>query len=135
MKRPAAKYALGSLEKTLQDYPDSRHRLLGALLGALTGPDRLVRSKDIPLETARFQKALSFLGQDDRLSPVAELSGDHTNRLKEAFVRCYEDYRGGDPRRRETLVRLILVVFSPYSANTTQIKEILETMDQTTSVA
>jgi hypothetical protein len=130
LKRPAAKYALGSLEKTLQNYPDTRHRLLGALFGALTGPDRLVRSKDIPLETARFQKALSFLGQDDELSHVAELSDDHTNRLKEAFVRCYGDYRGGDPRRREALVQLILDVFSRDSANVAQIEKLLEIVDR-----
>jgi hypothetical protein len=130
LKRPAAKYAIGSLEKMLQDYPDSRHRLLGALLGALTGPDRLVRSKNIPLETIRFQKALSFLGQDDKLSHVAELSDNHTNRCKEAFATCYEDYRGGDPKRRETLARLILEVFSQHSVKTTQIKEFLEIMQQ-----
>jgi hypothetical protein len=130
LKRPAAKYAVGSLEKTLQDYPDSRHRLLGALLGALTGPNRLVRSKNIPLEEARFHKALGFLGQDDKLSHVAELSSDRANRLSDAFVRCYEDYRGGDLTRRGALVRLILEVFSQDSANVTQIKEFLEIMDQ-----
>jgi hypothetical protein len=130
LTRPAAKYAIGSLEKILQDYPDSRHRLLGALLGALTGPDRLVRSKNIPLEEARFHKALSFLGQDDKLSPVTELSSGRANRLSDTFVRCYEDYRGSDPRKREALVELILEVFSPYSANAIQIEEFLEIVDQ-----
>jgi hypothetical protein len=61
---------------------------------------------------------------------VTELSSGRANRLSDTFVRCYEDYRGSDPRKREALVELILEVFSPYSANAIQIEEFLEIVDQ-----
>lgn len=86
--RPAEQYALPLLDELLAGYPESRQRLLGALVGALTGPERLARSKDVRHEREVLAGVLAFLHRDLALEPAPDLDADG---LRARFAAAYAD--------------------------------------------
>lgn len=130
LKRPAAKYALNRLDEALQDYPNTRLQLFGICLGALTGAERVVRSKNTPLEKVKFEHILNFLGQDEILSNVVDSFDSEAINLKRTFVQSYEDYRTRNSKKRQAMAALTLDLFSNHSSNASQVKAFLEIIDQ-----
>lgn len=130
LKRPGDMYALGVLEEALAAWPADRHRLAGLLLGALSGPARVIRSKDVPLEADRFRKVLGLLGRDEDLSDTVEMNADLADRIRSAFVAAHDDFRGASRAKRETVVELVFDVFSRGTAAPAPAAEFLEVIDR-----
>lgn len=124
LRRPASAFALAALDAAIAAYPAEPHRLLGALLGALTGPARLVRSKDIPYETRKYAEVLRFLGQEEPLAHLPEPTAPETFRA--AFLAGYEDYRGRSPAARQALARLVIESFALTPQSPRNLVEILD---------
>jgi hypothetical protein len=106
LKRPASRYAMPLIEEILVGDNICGHRLLGALLGALTGPQHLVRSKNTPLEKERFDALLGLLGRFASLADphLGELDRDS---LCTTFAYAFDDFRGTGVGKREPLVKII----------------------------
>jgi hypothetical protein len=110
-------------------YPDSRHRLLGALLGALTGRERLNRSKDIRLEADRFEDVIALLGQEEGLFVSNSVPDQKAQQLRDLFVMCFEDFDGRDDERRTALAREALEIFGTHAGKLTP-GQLLETVER-----
>ena len=112
LRRPVEQYALGTLENMLAQYPESQHQVLGALLGTLTGMDRVRRSKDVRVEKDRYQQVLELLGQDHELSAVRSGLGGLEEDLKGLFARCYQDIDGRGYTHQRQLASETLALYS-----------------------
>ncbi len=99
LERPSARYAAPLFEEILDERVISPYRLLGLLLGALTGYDRLIRSKDTSLEKVRFKEILKLIHQKEE---ALVCNVDLINRKKLGFVfeAGYDDFRGQDLSKR-----------------------------------
>lgn len=96
--RDAEMYALPLVRELVERWPEERHRLAGALLGALTTEPRLSRSKDIRYEREVREAALSVLRVDQaRAAPGPG--------LVDAFAAAY----AGGPR--EPLADAVAALF------------------------
>lgn len=111
LKRPASQYALPLLAEIFEEDNTPPHRLLGALLGALTGPYRLVRSKNTPLEKERFQALLGLLGRDERLTDLSLVQFDKGSLLK-TFASAFDDFRGAAADKRKLLANCIQDIYA-----------------------
>ncbi len=127
--RPARLYATGVLEEALQEYPENWYRLLGTLLGVLTGKERVIRSKDIRLEAERYRQVLSLLGRDEQFSPPAPFPQDWTDWMRGFFVMCYADLKGKRTQTRRYLARMILEIYSGSPPGEDLVGEFLEVVE------
>ena len=128
--RSVDQFALGVFEEVMAEYPDSRHRVLGALLGSLTGKSRLDRSKDIQVESDRYKQVLDFLGQDGDLSEVKPIINDMMDKLRPLFSQCYGVSDNSNLRSRDDLVGAIYEIFSHKSADSETVGQFLEVVEQ-----
>jgi hypothetical protein len=110
LKRSSSRYALPLIDEIFVDVNTCGHRLLGALLGTLTGPERLVRSKDTPLEKERFGALLVLLGREESL-PGITLAGLDRDSFCATFASAFDDFRGTDCRKREPLLKIIADIY------------------------
>ena len=130
LKRPASRYALPMIDQILFGDSICGQRLLGALLGALTGPERLVRSKDTTVEKKRFSEILGLLGQDVSLTSLA-LEGLDRDYLRTAFACAFEDFRGNGLDKRQSLVEIICGIYAARDARHENfVNELLDIVDQ-----
>lgn len=126
MRRPVDRFAVGAFEEMLSKYPETRHQVLGALLGALTAMDRVKRSKDIRLEQDRYQQVLELLGQDNNLSPGAGGPSGLTEDLKALFVRCYDEVDGRGSTDQRQLTSEILALYSQQRSDQEAVLRLME---------
>lgn len=129
LKRPVEMYARDLFAEIVADWPTGRLRLFGLLLGAMTGPDRVVRSKNAPLEKERYQVVLELIGQGGGLSAPNELPDPLLDQLRPAFEAAYDDFRTDRPARRQELARLFLELYSltpPDEAARTALLELVD---------
>jgi len=82
------------LETSVHNLPATSYELLGALFGALTSKERLLRSKDFRLENERYEDLCRFL-LIDRGSVSARDRAIDKERLTKLFYGSYID-RSGD---------------------------------------
>lgn len=82
-------YALDILNESLSEFPDSKYRLLGTLLGSMTGMRRVVRSKDTLHERNVFSEVKEILGQNDELRVPEEDFWMRTDVIRSLFSQCY----------------------------------------------
>jgi len=111
LRRPASRYALQLIDEILVGDNTCGHQLLGALLGALTGPHRLVRSKNTPLEKKRLDAVLELLGCARALTGC-NLGGIRRDSLCTTFAHAFEDFRGSGTGKRGPLVKLIANIYA-----------------------
>lgn len=100
--REPQSYALPLLNELVAGLPATRLRLLGALLGAVTDPETVRRSKDLRHERQAFDRIRSLLDVDRELDRAA--LGDA---MREAFATAY----AGDGPAREELARVVAELY------------------------
>jgi hypothetical protein len=110
LDRAPEDYALDVLKKNISNLPESSNELLGSLLGALTAKERLIRSKDIHVETERYHKLLNKLGINGN-HIVARNTENHTHVLEVAFCRAYRDMGDSHTSAKYQLASLIIEIF------------------------
>ncbi len=110
LKRPPERYALNVLSKSIENLPASSNELLGALLGALTMKERLIRSKNIKLETERYNEVLSRLGTDKDVGVVSNLKVNKDD-LKTFFCKSYSDINDNHTRTKMALAEIVIKIF------------------------
>ena len=127
--RPPEQYAMPLLAEVLDQQPVDPHRLLGLLCGALTGWERLRRSKDIRLERDRYRRVLEVLEQTPDLSRFHNEDLPADSRLMEAFAACYRDRaaRNGEMRRR--LAERIVTLFGSDPQDPARIPQLLQVLE------
>ncbi|MBI4341822.1 MAG: hypothetical protein HY599_00470 [Candidatus Omnitrophica bacterium] len=111
LRRPARQYALPLFDMLLIQYPESRDRFLGMLLGCLTVGDRLRRSKDLPFERALFAQLMQRLGWRDGAPPPA-LSAEQGEALRRLFAESYRDGPDRESAARRALTGMAWSLFA-----------------------
>lgn len=128
LKRPSPRYALPLFNEILDTRESQSHRLLGALLGALTGPERLIRSKDTPFELRYFDKIVSLLGGADIFGQ--DLSIDRTVARKQ-FASCYDAFLNQDEALRKPLADLVIALYGARDIEASAVaRKLLQMADQ-----
>ena len=115
LKRPPEKYALSVLNRSIENLPSTCNELFGALLGTLTVKDRLVRSKNIQLETERYNELLRYLGINGHELKINALTLDR-DKINSFFCKSYDDIAHRDINTKKRLADFIIETFSTGSA-------------------
>ncbi len=110
LKRPPEMYALKVLNRSIESLPVSSNDLLGVLLGVLTTKERLVRSKDIKLETERYSEILRHLGRGENLAEISNLRVN-TADLKALFCKSYRDISDNHIEAKLALADMVIKIF------------------------
>jgi len=110
LKIPPEKYDLEILKNSIDNLPSTGNELLGALLGVLTTKKRLVRSKDIRLETARYNEIRHCLGIQNDLVET-DISKVNAESLKTLFYASYTDTGNNHSETRRELASSIIQLF------------------------
>lgn len=126
LKRPVEQYAFNLLSNSLSGFPDTRHPLLGVLLGSLTGWERVACSKDLNLERSRFDRLLGLLAQDEDLSVRNAEKSCTDEKLQHLFASCYS---GQSPSARKEMVMCIYNLYSQMEFTTVAAQELLDVVD------
>jgi hypothetical protein len=100
--REPQSYALPLLDELVAGLPATRLRLLGALLGALTGPETVRRSKDLRRERQAFDRVRALVDVERELAPAA--FGDA---MRDVFAAAY----AGDGPARQELARIVAELY------------------------
>ena len=111
LRRPARTYALPLLDMLLIQYPESRHRLLGMLQGALATGERLRRSKDLQRERAGYAQVIARLGWQTE-APLPPLSVQDGEALRRLFAASYRAAASRETSDQQDLAALIEVLFA-----------------------
>ena len=111
LKRPSGRYALPLLDEVIKGGADDRQRMFGVLMGALTGANRLVRSKDAPFEEELFAELMNVLGIEKTLAGYKAANAPDV--LKSIFATAYDDFRGQNFAARQNLALRVFDLFSP----------------------
>lgn len=110
LRRTPEKYALKVLDKNIENLPTSSSELLGALLGALTAKERLMRSKDIKLENERYNEVMRYLNSDGNLDEINNLGVKGYN-LKTIFCKSYIDINDNHIESKLLLADMVIKIF------------------------
>ncbi|HOW28624.1 MAG TPA: hypothetical protein PK876_09020 [Elusimicrobiota bacterium] len=103
--RPPETYAQAVVLKSIAGLPRTSYELFGALLGAMTGNERLRRSKDIRVESQRFTDILRILGVQ-----TIEFDGKlDAKQLERIFMASYRDTSLSNTKMMlaETILKLL----------------------------
>jgi len=121
--------AMDNFSEFVTCYPESKHQLLGTLLGVLTPEGRFRRSKNINYERILFDKVLNAFQQSEDLPHVAtNICGDL--QIKKQFVKCYYDSKSSRSVIREAMAFDILRIYCPKTATKKVAKNLLRLLDQ-----
>ncbi len=129
LKRPADRFALPLLEEILAEEQSPAPRLLGVMLGALTGPTRLVRSKDAAREQRCLDAVTAVLGQSGNFT-LRGPGRPEINDLRPTFVRAYDTFRGTDASARSALSAQVLRLFGATESAQEKVAPLLAAIDQ-----
>ncbi len=110
LKIPPERHDLAILDRSIENLPSTSHELLGALVGALTPKERLARSKDAKLETARYNEILQYLGTN---SDLAALNRHEVNRddLNALFYKSYKETGSNHTGTKLALAEKVINIF------------------------
>lgn len=112
LKRPTREYALPLLDTLLAGYPQTRTRLIGALLGALTNGRRLSRSKDLSYERKLFGQLSLTLGNWETSQVWSALEYPDIQMIRRAFAANYEMPHRKTHEARSRLANILLTRFA-----------------------
>ncbi|MBH30533.1 MAG: hypothetical protein CMG71_00910 [Candidatus Marinimicrobia bacterium] len=121
--------AMDNLLEFLEGYPDSKHQLLGTLLGALTHEERFRRSKDMNYEKILFDKVLHVFQQSGDF-PHISTSLNGNVQIKDLFVECYYHSKNLSPEIRKDLAYGIMRIYCPRIASAESASDLLRLLDK-----
>lgn len=104
-------YAYDTLKQTWNTCPGGGYRLLGTLMGALTGWNRVVRSKNIEIERKRFESVLGLLCEDGLLTLSEEMNLQDFHCLTQHFFEAYNDRTNDLTEAKAYLCETVFQVF------------------------
>lgn len=96
LKRKAKKYCLPLLRKMFENREEEKIRIFGAILGCLTGNDRVQKSKDNSIEQERLTSLLRLLSLDSLENLKFHDSFKYDSVFEERITLAYE---GSDQKR------------------------------------
>lgn len=91
LQRGPELYALKVLRQGWEGLPASRYALLGTLMGALTGWQRVVRSKNIEIERNRFDRLMALFALDSLSTPALKNRNGRCQIVEQDFSEAYRD--------------------------------------------
>ncbi len=116
---------LALLNRCIENLPDTSYELLGALLGALTMKERLVRSKNIELETERYNEVMGFLGIEQECINISNIQADLST-LNNLFCKSYKDINDNHSNTKLELTSIVIKIFgSKSNANPSELLKIV----------
>ena len=122
--------AMDNLVQFLEDYPESKHQLLGTLLGALTSEERFRRSKDMNYERVLFNKVLRTFQQSEDFPHISTSLNGNNTQITDLFVECYYYSKNSRPRIREDLAHGIMRIYCPRIASPASANDLLRLLEK-----
>ncbi|MDA8792855.1 hypothetical protein N9N67_06385 [Bacteriovoracaceae bacterium] len=120
--RKPKKYAIPLIEEMSKDPVKEKYRIFGALLGGMTGNDRVQTSKDFSLEKKRFDT----LSNELQIEDFSQISIDKeylNSDLMDLFAKSY----GGDRQARLQLLSIFLDLFKlKYTEDNESLLKVIE---------
>jgi len=118
--RAPKKYALPVLENCIKSAHIEGSILLGTLIGALTPKKRLIRSKDIKVETTRFNELIGYLKLDNNISKL-KTQNIEKSKITALFVNAYKEITNTHTKNKFMLADIIIDYFSNNNTSTPEI--------------